>query len=155
MNFDLNLPKSLSISLEYDIPLGSSLLKKFIGNFISRGKIKLEDNINISSKLRNLLGNLEDWGKTNTNVPGVKIIKIPAKKDVPERLGIEINPVDSSGRPIKKTGNIVLTNLELFEMYAKLFTNQKIQELMREIELLRKELYPNDIDKQENTVFEL
>ncbi|WP_371804078.1 hypothetical protein [Candidatus Lokiarchaeum ossiferum] len=115
----------------------------------------MEDNIDINSKLKNLLNILEDWGKTETNVPGVKIIKIPAKKDVPERLGIEINPVDSSGRSIKKTGNIVLTNMELFNMYSDLFNNQKIIELMEEIEDLRKELCPNSSDKHEKIVFKI
>ena len=116
---------------------------------------QMEDNIDINSKLKNLLNNLEDWEKTSTNVPGVKIMKIPAKKDIPERLGIEINPVDSTGRPIKKTGNIVLTNLELFEMYANLFNNPKIQELMQEVEELRIKSDPNDNSRHEKHIFEL
>lgn len=115
----------------------------------------MEDNIDINSKLKILLKHLENWEKTDTNVPGVKIIKIPAKKDIPERLGIEINPVDSSGRLIKKTGNIVLTNMELFKMYSDLFKNQKIIELMEEIEDLRRELCPNNTDKHEKIVFEI
>ncbi len=115
----------------------------------------MEDNIDINSKLRNLLHILGDWEKTSTNVPGVKVIKIPAKKDIPERLGIEINPVDDHGKPIKKTGAVVLTNLELFEMYTSLFTHPKIEELIIEIENLRKELSPQVNEKHENMIFEL
>ncbi|MBA7575368.1 hypothetical protein ES708_17192 [subsurface metagenome] len=92
--------------------------------------------------------------KTNTNVPGVKIIKIPAKYEIPERLGIEINPVNEAGRLIKKTGQIVLTNEELFVKYAELFAHPKVQELMQEIELLRHEMQDQSQDKQ-SIIFEI
>ena len=114
----------------------------------------MEDNSNIKEKLRSLLDQLQDWEKTNTNVPGVKIIKIPSKNEIPERLGIEINPVDASGRLIKKTGHIVLTNEELFIKYAELFDHPKIQELMHEIEFLRQEMQEQTQDKS-GVIFEL
>ena len=114
----------------------------------------MEDNSNIKEKLKSLLVQLQDWEKTNTNVPGVKIIKIPAKNEIPERLGIEINPVDDSGRLIKKTGHIVLTNEELFIKYAKLFDHPKVLELMQEIELLRHEMQDQSQDKQ-GIIFEI
>ena len=114
----------------------------------------MEDNSNIKEKLKSLLVQLQDWEKTNTNVPGVKIIKIPAKNEIPQRLGIEINPVDSSGRQIKKTGQIVLTNEELFLKYVELFNHPKVQELMQEIEILRQEMQDQLQDKQ-GIVFEL
>jgi hypothetical protein len=115
----------------------------------------MEDNVDINLKLKNLLKNLGDWEKTPTNIPGVKIIKIPAKKDVPARLGIEINPVDSSGRLIKKTGAVVLTNFELFDMYFSLFSRPKIRELMHEIDSLRKEIYPQISEKHQDVIFEI
>ena len=114
----------------------------------------MEDNSNIKEKLKSLLVQLQDWEKTNTNVPGVKIIKIPAKNEIPERLGIEINPVDDSGRSIKKTGHIVLTNEELFAKYAELFDHPKVLELMQEIELLRNEMQNQTQDKQ-SIIFEI
>ena len=115
---------------------------------------KVEDNSNIKEKLRSLLVQLHDWEKTNTNVPGVKIIKIPSKNEIPERLGIEINPVDASGRLIKKTGQIVLTNEELFTKYVELLNHPKIQELMHEIEFLRQEMQEQTQDKS-GVIFEL
>ena len=114
----------------------------------------MEENSNIKEKLKSLLVQLQDWEKTNTNVPGVKIIKIPAKNEIPERLGIEINPVDASGRLIKKTGHIVLTNEELFKKYAELFDHPKVLELMQEIEFLRQEMQDQTQVKQ-SVVFEL
>ena len=114
----------------------------------------MEDNSNIREKLKSLLVQLKDWEKTNTNVPGVKIIKIPAKNEIPERLGIEINPVDNSGRSIKKTGQIVVTNEELFRKYVELFDHPKIQELIHEIEFLRQEMQDQSQDKT-SVIFEL
>jgi len=114
----------------------------------------MEDNSNIKEKLKSLLVQLQDWEKTSTNVPGVKIIKIPAKNEIPERLGIEINPVDNSGRLIKKTGHIVLTNEELFTKYAELFDHPKVLELMQEIELLRNEMQVPTPDKP-SIIFEI
>jgi hypothetical protein len=109
----------------------------------------------ITERLKGLLHKLEDWQKAPTSVQGVSIIKIPAKKDTPARLGIEINPVDVSGKPIKKSGAIVITNLELFDMYSEIFENFKVKELIHEIEVLRKEIYPTYIEKNEDGVFEI
>ena len=62
--------------------------------------------------------------------------------------------MDDSGRLIKKTGHIVLTNEELFIKYAELFDHPKVQELMQEIELLRNEMQDQSQDKQ-NIIFEI
>ena len=104
-------------------------------------------------KLKELLVNLEDWEKTPTNIPGIKIIKIPAKKDIPERLGIEINPVDESGKIIKKSGAIVLTNEELYQKYLELFDNEKVKELIKEIEFLRNQ--QQEKQNRKEAIFEL
>ena len=109
----------------------------------------------IHAKLMRLLEVMTDWEKRPTNVPGVKIMKIPAKNEIPARLSVELNPVDQSGKHIKKKGAIVLTNLELFEKYLELFTDPKIHELMREIEHLRQELQPELVEVPSHLMLEL
>ena len=104
-------------------------------------------------KLENLLEDLQDWEKFPTNIAGIRIVKIPGKKDNPGRLGIEMNPVDENGKPIKKSGVIVLTNQELFDKYYELFSNDKVQELMQQIELIRIE--QEKITNNTEEVFEL
>ena len=52
----------------------------------------LVDNSNIKEKLKSLLVQLQDWEKTNTNVPGVKIIKIPETTISNNRLTILPHP---------------------------------------------------------------
>lgn len=91
----------------------------------------------IHSKLTELLPRLDNWQKVITSIPGVKLIKIPPKSDMPERFGIEINPVDAVGKPLKKTGALVITNMELFERYVAIMQDPKVHRLMEEIEKIR------------------
>ena len=116
----------------------------------------MEDHVNIHAMLTHLLEVMSDWEKRPTNVPGVKIMKIPSKSDIPARLSIEINPVDQLGKHIKKKGGkLTLTNLELFEKYQELFTDPKIHELMREIEHLRQELQPELVEGPSHLMIKL
>lgn len=101
---------------------------------------------NLKQQLKTMLDQLQDWQKAPTSIPGIRIVKIPAIKNTPARLGIEINPVDSAGKPIKKNGAIVLTNMELFQKYMELFSHPKLRELMDEVELIRTEDKKTDID---------
>ena len=105
--------------------------------------------------LKQLLGNLKDWEKAKTNIPGIKIIKIPGRETIPERLALEINPVDEAGNPLKKNGSITITNNDLFCRYVNLFENPKIKDLMKNIEDLRKELTKFPLDDSEKALFKL
>ena len=105
--------------------------------------------------LKVLLDTLTDWEKAKTTIPGIKIIKIPGRETIPERLALEINPVDDAGNPIKKNGSITITNKDLFERYLSLFENEKIKELMKEIEHLRKKTAELPLDDSEKALFKL
>ena len=105
--------------------------------------------------LENLLKSLDDWEKAVTNIPGVKIIKIPARDTIPERLAVEINPVDEAGNIIKKKGAITITNEELFGKYAQIFENEKASKLMAKIEELRTRLSDFPIEDKKKQKFEI
>ena len=115
----------------------------------------MEDHVDIHAKLTHLLEVMVDWEKRPTSVPGIKIMKIPAKNEIPARLSVEINPVDHTGKLIKKKGSVVLTNFELFEKYRELFTDPKIHELMREIEQLRQKSQPELVEAPSHLMVEL
>jgi hypothetical protein len=53
-------------------------------------------------KLSLFLKTGSDWGKLKTSVPGIFILKMPAYKNSPARLAVELNPVDGSA---PETGN--------------------------------------------------
>lgn len=92
----------------------------------------------MQEKLFDLLEDLKDWEKKDTDVPGVKIIRIPENKynTKPARLALEIIPVDEEGRPKKRKG-LVITNLDLFLSYSVLFKNEKVNTLMEEIDAMK------------------
>jgi hypothetical protein len=50
-------------------------------------------------KLAEFLKRGSDWEKLRTSVPGVFIQKLPPYRSSPERLAVEINPIDASGNP--------------------------------------------------------
>jgi len=70
-------------------------------------------------KLSMFLKTGSDWGKLKTSVPGIFILKMPAYKNSPARLAVELNPVDGSGSPTKKRG-IVLSPGRSLRMLVEL-----------------------------------
>lgn len=66
-------------------------------------------------KLSLFLRTGSDWGKLKTSVPGIFILKMPAYKNSPARLAVELNPVDGSGSPTKKRGIVLRSREELEE----------------------------------------
>ncbi|MCP4763774.1 MAG: hypothetical protein GY870_18530 [archaeon] len=109
----------------------------------------------MKEKLEILLRDMQDWEKTPTNVPGVKIIRIPENKYAAARLAIEISPVDEKGKPLKKKGSIVISNADLFEKYKIFFENPKVVELINSIDELRKLTPKKDEEEGISTPFEI
>ncbi|MHA1820958.1 MAG: hypothetical protein ACTSVC_10830 [Promethearchaeota archaeon] len=93
----------------------------------------------MKEKLKRLLNNMKNWEKTPTTVKGVKIIKIPENKYIPQRLAIEITPVDEEGKPLKKRGTIIISNEDLFLKYREIFNNEKVHDLIKAIDEIRSE----------------
>ena len=79
-----------------------------------------------------LLENGEDWARQRTSVPGIFLQKVPAWKRWPDRVMVEINPVDEAGSPTKKTGIRMSTNEE-YEVLHKLMGYEGLPDLLAAI----------------------
>ena len=84
-------------------------------------------------KLSNFLKSGQDWARLKTSIPGVFVLKMPAYKNSPARLAIEVNPVDAAGNPTKRRG-LILRSLQELAEYSKIFQNDKISVLLKAIE---------------------
>jgi hypothetical protein len=98
-------------------------------------------------KLTAFLKTGSDWARMKTTVPGLFIFKLPAYKNNPARLAVELNPVDESGSPTKKRGLVIRSSQEL-EEYNKLFQYDKLSSLLKNIDkinpLLKKAVKPGE-----------
>jgi hypothetical protein len=95
-----------------------------------------------------------DWGKLKTSVPGIFILKMPAYKNSPARLAVELNPVDGSGSPTKKRG-IVLRSREELEEYRAIFVVEKLAPLLEEMEKVNPEVKRQQVMKKGDEVLEI
>ena len=80
-------------------------------------------------KLEEFLRTGGDWERLRTSVPGVFIQKLPPYKSSPERLAVEINPVDSSGNPTKRRG-LLIRSLDEFEAFREIIVDEKLPKLL-------------------------
>ena len=87
----------------------------------------------MSEKLQEFLASGKDWAKVKTTIPGVFIQKLPAYRNQPARLAVEINPVDSSGNPTKRKGPIIRDVAEM-EEFREILTNEKMESLFEMLE---------------------
>jgi hypothetical protein len=106
------------------------------------------------SKLSLFLKTGSDWGKLKTSVPGIFILKMPAYKNSPARLAVELNPVDGSGSPTKKRG-IVLRSREELEEYRAIFLVEKLAPLLEEMEKVNPEVRKQQAVKKGDEVLEI
>lgn len=86
-----------------------------------------------NEKLASFLKDGQDWSRFKTSIPGVFVLKMPAFRNSPTRLAVELNPVDSSGTPTKKRGLMLRTKDELDE-FRKLFVYDKLLPLVSGVE---------------------
>jgi hypothetical protein len=87
----------------------------------------------ITENLRVFLDTGEDWERKNTSLPGVSIIRLPATRNRPASLAIEVNPVDENGRPMKKKGVMVMSRVEMLA-FRQVFVNEKLEQLLTAVE---------------------
>jgi hypothetical protein len=93
-------------------------------------------------KLSQFLKTGPDWGRMKTTLPGLFILKLPAYRNSPARIVIELNPVDNSGNPTKKRGLVIRSSQEL-EEYIKLFQPDKLSSLLGSIDKVNPQLKRN------------
>lgn len=103
----------------------------------------------MEKKLREFLEEAKDWKMMKTTEPGIFIRKIPASKNKPASLAIEINPPDESGNPTKKTG-IMVRNLYELKTFREIISREKLDEVMDAI----LEISPHQ-EKREEEVLEI
>jgi len=89
--------------------------------------------LDLEAKLAEFLKDGKDWERRSTSMPGVFVLKMPAYKGAPIRLAVELNPVDSEGRPTKKRGVILRSSEELAE-YNKILSDGRITNLLKNID---------------------
>ncbi len=75
----------------------------------------------LGKKISEWVASADDWAKwKNTDHPGLYVVKMPAKKDVPAHGALEINPADQFGNPTKRRG-IYIRSLAEMQAVADLF----------------------------------
>lgn len=74
-----------------------------------------------------------DWERKQTSVAGVSIIRLPAMKNRPASLAIDVNPVSETGLPMKKKGIMIMNAAELAAFRA-IFNNEKMDGLAAALE---------------------
>lgn len=105
-------------------------------------------------KLASFLKTGSDWGKLKTSIPGIFILKMPAYKNSPSRLAVELNPVDSSGSPTKKRG-LVLRSKEELEQYKEIFQFDKLLPLLEGIDKVNPKLKGTVTAKKGEEILEI
>ena len=64
-----------------------------------------------------------------TSVAGLFMLKLPAYRNTPARIAVELNPVDDSGSPTKKRGPVIRSSQDL-EEYLNLLQYDKLPQLL-------------------------
>jgi hypothetical protein len=80
-------------------------------------------------KMREFLNTGGDWDRMRTSIPGVFVQKLPPYRNAPERLAVEVNPVDSAGNPTKRRG-LLIRYREEFEAFKEILNDEKLPKLL-------------------------
>ena len=84
-------------------------------------------------RLLQFLKDGKDWERKTTNLPGVFLLRLPSFKGKPASIAVEINPVSTSGSPMKKRGIVIRSASELDEI-NRLLSNPKVINLAKNID---------------------
>jgi hypothetical protein len=87
----------------------------------------------LTATLRTFIEEGQDWERKRTSVKGVSIIRLPATKNRPPSLAIDINPVGDNGLPVKKKGIMIMNAAEM-AAFREAFNNEKIDGLIAALE---------------------
>jgi hypothetical protein len=108
----------------------------------------------LADSLKLILEKGKEWERKPTSVPGVFILKLPAYRGSPQRLSIEINPVDASGNPTKKRG-LVIRNLTELKEFRELMADERLEKLMTGIDEVNPSVAGKPKLKREAEVIEI
>ncbi len=103
----------------------------------------------ISEKLKNHLENGENWGKLESPIQGVYIVKVPKTKTRKAMLYLEINPLKENGKPLKKKG-VFINSQEMLLGFNEALKNEKSHLLISIIDQInRKEIFDLNENKED------
>ena len=102
-------------------------------------------------KLAEFLRTGGDWEKLRTSVPGVFIQKLPPYRSSPERLAVEINPVDASGNTTKRRG-LLIRSEEEYVSFKEIINDEKLPKLLELLETVNPELKGSRRKKDESVI---
>jgi hypothetical protein len=87
----------------------------------------------LTDTLKDFMETGGDWERKATSLAGVSIIRLPATKNRPASLAIDVNPINEAGLPMKKKGIMIMNAAELAAFRA-LFTSEKMDGLINALE---------------------
>jgi hypothetical protein len=84
--------------------------------------------------------NIPKWAYKETNIPGVRIIKIPAtKKRANNLVALVVNPIDGRGQPRMRRG-VIISDDKTRKDIAEILENEDMKYLLNIIEQLNNKL---------------
>ncbi len=89
--------------------------------------------MDLAATLRAFIDEGGDWERKQTSVKGVSIIRLPATKNRPASLAIDINPIGENGLPMKKKGLMIMNAAEV-AAFRNALNNEKIDGLITALE---------------------
>jgi hypothetical protein len=90
--------------------------------------------MSLEDRLREILERGGDWQRIPVKgLPGVFVVKAPAKGSKPVTLMVELIPLNEAGMPSRRRG-LFLKTLKDLEDYRKLLGDSRLDELLKVIE---------------------
>ncbi len=88
--------------------------------------------VSLDETLMGIAKSGKDWQRVETNVPGLFLVRAPETKTRPPSVIIELNPVGSNGKPMKRKG-LFISKPEILEAFRSLLASDKIDVLLEAI----------------------
>ncbi len=95
--------------------------------------------VDIQTQLKDHLKSGKDWEKMETPVPGVFVVKVPATKTRPALLFLEVNPLKSDGKPMKRKG-LFIGSKEMYIAFKEALEEDAIYTLIQNLEAVNPEV---------------
>ena len=92
----------------------------------------------INDKLAQFLREGQNWEKKATNIQGVSLLKLPASKQSPSSIAIEINRTNTTtaGSAFTRKKGIIIRDFSELEQFNQMLSNPKVVELAKKIEAI-------------------
>lgn len=108
----------------------------------------------LEQTLKQFLEKGKEWERRPTSIAGVFILKLPSYRGSPQRLGVEINPIDASGNPTKKRG-LVIRNILEFKEFKQIINDEKLERVVSGVEKVNPPSAERPRPKKEAEVIEV